>query len=474
MPTPADAPSTRLADDLLTLRGSGLTFPESLAAALTDVDERAVLARNDGLPRLDAALRTRSALRVCYLGGSVTEQKAGWRPRVTGWLGGTCTVEEVPAFCGNCGSKVLIHLVADWVIARAPHLVFVELSINDGDTLLETEQPEALGCAFEGIVRHIRRELPRCEVCVVSMFVRDELPLHQRTGTKAWTDNAAADAADAYHAAIPALHGRIAAHYGAPHVSLVPLFAALPSPLRQLAFRDDCHHTEVGAALAAAAVCLCVRRMCMRASGGEGGGGAGGGGHEGGLEQQRGSLLPPPLHSAVWPCGRTQPVKPEELSCLYVPLEAAPRDPQQLQVLQQRLLQRHTQLDMDPLRPPQRAAWWLLYAGEYAEVAFSGSRLAILTMLGPDAGVVRCDVDGGARVTTLSLLDKWAYYWRLSVVLLVDDLPPGEHRARLTLERERPDGAAAVLKRPPAGEHWEACVRNGREHKLWLMHWLVS
>ena len=59
-------------------------------------------------------------------------------------------------------------------------------------------------------------------------------------------------------------------------------------------------------------------------------------------------------------------------------------------------------------------------------------------------------------------------------MLLVDDLPPGEHRARLTLERERPDGAAAVLKRPPAGEHWEACVRNGREHKLWLMHWLVS
>ena len=461
-----------------------------MVSALTHVDERTVLARNGGLPRLNAALRDSSALRVCYLGGSVTEQKAGWRPRVTGWLGGTCTTEEVPAFCGNCGSKVLIHLVTDWVIARAPHLVFIELSINDGDTLLETEQPEVLGCAFEGIVRHIRRELPQCEVCVVSMFVRDELPLHQRTGTKAWADNAAADAADAYRVATPALHGRIAAHYGASHVNLVPLFSALPSPLRQLAFRDDCHHTEAGAALAAAAVCLCVRRMCGACApagsrgggagggggGGDAGGGGGGGGGRGGggsEQQQRGSLLPPPLHGAVWPCGRAQPVKPEELSCLYVAPEAAPRDAQQRAELQQRLLQRHTQLDMDPLRPPQRAAWWLLYGGDHADVAFCGSRLAILTMVGPDAGVVRCEVDGGSRVTTRCLLDKWSYYWRLSVVLLVDDLPRGEHTARLSLERKRPDGAA-ILKRPPTGEHWEACVRDGRDHKLWLMHWLVS
>ena len=222
---PTDAPpTTSLAADLLALRGgsSGLAFPEPLAASLINVDERAMLARNGGLPLLDAALLARSALRVCYLGGSVTEQKAGWRPRVTGWLGGTCATEEVPAFCGNCGSKVLIHLVADWVVARAPHLVFVELSINDGDTLLETEQPDALGGAFEGIVRHVRRALPACEVCVVSMFVRDELPLHERTGTKAWADNPAADAARAYHATTPALldgqsgrlGGAMAGHHG--------------------------------------------------------------------------------------------------------------------------------------------------------------------------------------------------------------------------------------------------------------------
>ena len=51
-------------------------------------------------------------------------------------------------------------------------------------------------------------------------------------------------------------------------------------------------------------------------------------------------------------------------------------------------------------------------------------------------------------------------------------LGPGEHVARLTLEQERP--GHALLKRPAAGEHWEACVRDGRDHKLWLMYWLIS
>ena len=67
---------------------------------------------------------------------------------------------------------------------------------------------------------------------------------------------------------------------------------------------------------------------------------------------------------------------------------------------------------------------------------------------------------------------RWAYFWRLAVVSLVDDLPPGAHHAVLTLEAERP--ASSVLKRPPSGQHWEVCRREGKDHKLWLMHWLIE
>jgi hypothetical protein len=42
---------------------------------------------------------------------------------------------------------------------------------------------------------------------------------------------------------------------------------------------------------------------------------------------------------------------------------APPSEPEEMRALQQRLLQRHTQLDMDPLANEQRKPWWLLYAG---------------------------------------------------------------------------------------------------------------
>ena len=118
-----------------------LALPSELLRPLEQVPLAHCLQRRRGLPRLGAALqegvptesesRTPSKttgvqpLRVCYLGGSVTEQKAGWRPRVTSWLqsrlstnGRRRAVSEIPAFCGNAGSKLLSFMVRDWVVAH--------------------------------------------------------------------------------------------------------------------------------------------------------------------------------------------------------------------------------------------------------------------------------------------------------------------------------------------------------------------
>ena len=67
-------------------------------------------------------------------------------------------------------------MVSDWVVRRRPHLVLIELAINDGDTLLETEDESSLGSAVEGIVRYVRDALPAAEICMLHMFVRDDLP----------------------------------------------------------------------------------------------------------------------------------------------------------------------------------------------------------------------------------------------------------------------------------------------------------
>jgi hypothetical protein len=165
----------------------------------------------------------------------------------------------------------------------------------------------------------------------------------------------------------------------------------------------------------------------------------------------------------------------------------------------------HTQLDLDPLRHSDRKAWWLLYPGQTATVQFDGTRLAILTMIGPDSGTVTCEVQtlqqtehpptahgpprtpldkktpaphtsadshGPARSTRRPLLDKWSYFWRVAVVMLAEGLPPGRHVARVGLEPIKPD--PAIMKRPPAGAEWERCVAEGKDHKLWLMYWLVG
>lgn len=161
-------------------------------------------------------------------------------------------------------------------------------------------------------------------------------------------------------------------------------------------------------------------------------------------------------------------VEPRELSFFYVD---PPPPPAETRAVQARLLMRHTQLDLDALKPTQHRAWWLLYAGQHAEVSFSGSRLGILTIVGPDAGEVVCEVDG-ERTFRRPLLDKWAYFWRVAVVTLAEGLAAGEHTARVYLAPEVP--SARVLKRPPAGANWERCVAEGKQHKLWLMYWLIG
>ncbi|KAL1524392.1 hypothetical protein AB1Y20_019287 [Prymnesium parvum] len=462
-PSPVSRAAQPIAQMMRALRGTdaSLSFPEEWLAPLRGLLLEELLHLRSGLPRLRDTLRGRGgtdALRVCFLGGSVTEQRNGYRPRLGKWLAGAAAAagvqfEEVPAFCGNCGSKVLAFMIADWVVARRPQLVFVELAINDGDTLLESSDEEGVGAAMEGIVRHVRDALPRCEICMLHMFVRDDLPLHLRSGTKAWADNEDVAAALTYHERVPELHGRVCERYGIPSISLSPLMARVPSSLRSLIFRDDCHFNDNGAAFVATALCAALRSVLDC----------------GGATTNLALSLPPPVHKRPWGRGRTEEVSPQQLSFFYV---KPPDDPAERQAMSARLLQRHTQLDMDPLNNAARKPWWLLYAGDHAQLRFSGTRLGFLTMVGPDAGIVSCEVDGGAYRSRVCLLDKWAYYWRLAVVGLVDALPPGQHHAVVRFEHERPD--ASILKKRPSGSHWESFRREGKDHKLWLMHWLIE
>ena len=86
--------------------GSSLAYPERFAAGLGDLALPDVLTRRAGLPRLAAAIATpRDAdaqpLRVCYMGGSVTEQRSGYRPRVTSWIQVCFLLITEPSYLSN-------------------------------------------------------------------------------------------------------------------------------------------------------------------------------------------------------------------------------------------------------------------------------------------------------------------------------------------------------------------------------------
>ncbi|KAJ8610838.1 hypothetical protein CTAYLR_006450 [Chrysophaeum taylorii] len=368
---------------------------------------------------------------ACYLGGSITEQKAGWRPRFHAWLEGRLgrSVRAVNAFCGNAGSTLLAFAARDWVVASAPDLVFIEVAINDGDTILEAagdlEKERAVGRALEGIVRAVRDALPETIIVFVEMFLRDDLATHRRSGTRAWVDSDdPAAAAAVYHRRVVDVHASVARAYGAALVNLVPSFAAIEPSERDRYFRDDCHHTEAGAALAASLVADCFDRLLRIKS--------------------ATPKIPEPLDARFWRTNGARRFDADRLS----------RGP---------VVAHRAVADRCPVTGEQ-AEWLWLYPGDALECAFVGRALALVTYVGPDTGLVRVVVDGGPA-TLVDLVDQWCYYWRLSIALLWTG-SDGDHRATISVDQAPPN--RAVLKRPISDPNYLHNPVLGKTPKLWL------
>ena len=117
----------------------------------------------------------------------------------------------------------------------------------------------------------------------------------------------------------------------------------------------------------------------------------------------------------------------------------------------------------------QPLRWLLLGVGDAIEFQFEGSSLALLTMSGPDSGVVHGSLrrDGGGETVDcrVQLFDEWSYYYRQTVCVLAETLPPGRWRARIWIGAE--DFDRGVTRKPAP----EGGVEGPR--KLWVSYALV-
>ena len=294
------------------------------------------------------------------------------------------------------------------------------------------------------------------------MLLRPDASRELRTGTQAWVDAAggpaAAQAAAAvYTRSVPALHAAIADRYGAPVVrvyeALLRLRGGADHNAWDLIYRDDCHTTPAGGAFLASLICEALEGL-MAAAAGEPGPADG---------PRYVAPVPPPLDPRFWVGGSLVPIAAEQLRLRdgaggLVPAARAPLS----------LRRDRRRRDADPLTG-EAADWHLLRPGDELTLGpIEGIAIGLITFVGPDSGLVRCEVRGedGSLVasTATPLFDRWCYYYRLSVALLVEGLPWGRYTARIFLDAEPPDRSIATRPAPPRGPRRSPAVAAGGAH----------
>ena len=103
-----------------------------------------------GLPNVFQKLGQGQAVRIAYLGGSITAQ-AGWRPKTLNWFRSQfpkAELSEINAAIGGTGSDLGVFRLKQDVLDGKPDLLFVEFAVNDGGAPVHR-----IHQAMEGIVR---------------------------------------------------------------------------------------------------------------------------------------------------------------------------------------------------------------------------------------------------------------------------------------------------------------------------------
>jgi lysophospholipase L1-like esterase len=359
-----------------------------------------------GLPNLMRKLRRKGTVRIAYLGGSITQDGAGWRVQTAEWLQKaypTATLQPIAAAIGGTGSDLGVFRLEKDVLVHRPDLVFVEFSINDRPLDVRSSRR-----AMEGIVRKIRRRLPECDICFV-YTVAVELMADLQAGR---------------FPLMVCVHEQVARHYDIPSIAM-GLEVARAEAEGRLIFtaageekerfekegkivfaQDTCHAYPAGHRFYTEA----VQRAFVA------------------LDKQPGTPgshpLPAPLDPANW----------EEAEMLPIMMSQA----------------------VGGCREIARSAWpaiawsveawdslWKADPGAGLEVRFRGTGLGVFDVIGPDSGCVDIVVDGRAR-PSVDRFDLYCDCFRRHAFMVADSLPDGEHVIRLTLSPKAPDKIAIM------------------------------
>jgi hypothetical protein len=363
-----------------------------------------------GLPNLFARLDAGGAVRIAYLGGSITCQE-GWRPKTLKWFAEKhpkAAVKEIYASIGGTGSDLGVFRLERDVLAKLPDLLFVEFAVNDGG-----QPPEAIFRTMEGIVRKTWRARPECDIAFVYTFAGGLIEDLKRGK---FPRAASAMERVAGHYGIPSIHmgfeaGRLAREGKFILQGPLPKTDAERAALGdKLVFSPDAVHPypETGHELYFGAV---VRSMAKIREAGKPGPHA----------------LAAPLVPDNWERASLVPLsraRPGNGWRRLEPDKGAPR----------------WFWDFLP------EVWRAERPGAALELRFRGTAIGLYDIIGPDTGAVKVTVDGRPS-TKILRFDSFCTYHRLAKFMAAEGLPDGEHVVRIEVSGEPLDKAKILSQR---------------------------
>lgn len=363
-----------------------------------------------GLPNVFAKLEAGGAVRVGYIGGSITAQP-GWRPKTLAWFQERfpkAQVSEINAAIGGTGSDLGCYRLHHDVLRHKPDMLFVEFAVNDGG-----RAPEDIYQSMEGIVRQTWRADPTTDICFVYTI----------------TQALAGPMLEGKFPRAASAMERVADHYGVPSIHMAMEVARLakegrlvwaaPTPKtddekrtlegKVLFAHDGVHpYPDTGHRLYLEAVARSMAKVR-------------------GVGKPGPHALPPPFVAGNWERAKLLPLSSAKLSGEWTRL-----DPEK-----DNMAKRWTS------RMPE--FWKAGKAGAAVTFTFKGAWAAVYDLLGPDCGQVIVTLDGGKPVVR-PRFDRYCTYHRLATLPIGLNLPEAVHTVRLELHPDPPDKAEIFRK----------------------------
>jgi lysophospholipase L1-like esterase len=358
-----------------------------------------------GLPYFFAKVKAGQAVKIAYLGGSITEAAGGWREQSLAWIRQQypkASIEQVNAAISGTGSDLGVFRLKEQVLNYQPDLVFVEFAVNDNG-----KKPDQIAVAMEGIVRQIWRANAHTDICFVYTLAATMAP----TLTKGYLPLSASvmeKIADQY--AIPSIHLGLEVVRLAEKGELVFSGKLDEFPGKLVFSADNVHpYPQTGHRLYTEALARAFN--VLEKTGGT----------------RRTSKLKAPLYPDNWE--KAQLISARQSTRSGGWLEITPGTDSVARKLSNRFAS-------------------LLKAtapGERIQVRFRGTHFGLYDVMGPGCGQYRVVIDGH-EPQLYPRFDKFCTYYRSSYFLL-PALPDGVHTIELYVDSQPLDKAAILKQR---------------------------